>query len=235
MARQAVRAVVQQAQISGITYLHDSVLPPKGSGRLQSLAMIGGAEISARTFVFACGPWLPKVFPDVLGELIYVTRQEVFFFGLPAGDSRFEPPHMPAWIDFTNLVYSVPDVGGSGLKIAIDAHGAEFDPDAGERVITEEGLAAVREHLAQRVPALAHAPLLDARVCQYENTSNGDFLIDRHPAWENLWLVGGGSGHGFKHGPAIGEYVAGVISGETRAEARFTLTGKEKRQWRQVY
>lgn len=235
MARQAVRAVVQQAQINGITYLHDSVLPPKGNGRLQSIALVGGAEITARTFVFACGPWLPKVFPDVLGELIQVTRQEEFFFGVPAGDSRFEPPHMPAWIDFTDLVYSVPDVAGRGCKIAIDAHGAEFDPDAGERVITKEGLAAARQHLAQRVPALADAPLLEARVCQYENTSNGDFLIDRHPAWENLWLVGGGSGHGFKHGPAVGEYVAGVVSGKAQAEPRFTLAGKGKGHRRQVY
>ncbi len=235
MARRAVRALVQQAQINGITYLHDSVLPPKGSGRLQSIALVGGTEISAGTFVFACGPWLPKVFPDVLGELIYVTRQEEFFFGLPAGDPRFEPPHMPTWIDFTDLVYSVPDVGGRGLKIAIDAHGAEFDPDAGERVITKEGLAAAREHLAHRVPALADAPLLEARVCQYENTSNGDFLIDQHPAWENLWLVGGGSGHGFKHGPAVGEYVAGVISGKAQGEPRFTLAGKGKLHRRQVY
>ena len=235
MARQAVRALVQQAQINGITYLHDSVLPPKGSGPLHSLTLVGGAEISAGTFVFACGPWLPKVFPDVLGELIYVTRQEEFFFGVPAGDSRFEPPQMPTWMDFTDLVYSVPDVSGRGLKIAIDAHGPEFDPDVGERMITKEGLAAAREHLAQRIPALAKAPLLEARVCQYENTSNGDFLIDRHPAWQNLWLVGGGSGHGFKHGPAVGEYVAGVISGEGETEPRFMLAGKGKRHRRQVY
>ena len=199
------------------------------------LALAGGGEISAKTFVFACGPWLPKIFPDVLSELIRVTRQEVFFFGVPAGDSRFEPPHMPAWIDFTDLVYSVPDVDGRGFKIAIDAHGTDFDPDSGERVITEAGLAAVREHLARRVPVLADAPLLEGRVCQYENTSNGDFLIDRHPAWENLWLVGGGSGHGFKHGPAVGEYVAGMISGEAQAEPRFTLAGKEKAHRRQVY
>jgi glycine/D-amino acid oxidase-like deaminating enzyme len=102
-------------------------------------------------------------------------------------------------------------------------------------MITKRGLAAAREHLAQRIPALAEAPLLEARVCQYENTSNGDFLIDRHPAWENLWLVGGGSGHGFKHGPAVGEYVAGVISGVGEAEPRFMLARKGKRHRRQVY
>ena len=235
MARQAVRAVVEEAERNGVTHLHDSVLPPKGSGWLQSVATLGSIDISARTFVFACGPWLPKVFPEVLGKIIHVTRQEVFFFGVPAADARFSPPQMPVWIDFTDLVYAVPDVSGRGLKIAIDAHGPEFDPDSGERMITREGLAAARRHLAQRAPALASAPLLESRVCQYENTSNGDFLIDRHPEWENVWLLGGGSGHGFKHGPAIGEYMAGLILGGSKVEPRFALGAKEKRHRRQVY
>ena len=235
MARRAVRAVVKQAQADGLTYLHDSVLPPQGSGRLRSVALASGAEISAREFVFACGPWLPKIFPEVLSELIHVTRQEVLFFGTPAGDSRFGPQQMPAWIDFTDLVYCVPDIDGRGFKIAIDAHGAEFDPDNDSRMSSHEGLSAVREHLKRRVPALADAPVLEARVCQYENTSNGDFLIDRHPAFENLWLVGGGSGHGFKHGPVVGEYVAGMVSGEVKVEPRFTLAGKDRVQRRQVY
>ena len=110
-----------------------------------------------------------------------------------------------------------------------------FDPDKGERVVTAEGLDAVRKFLAQRFPALKNAPLLETRVCQYENTSNGDFLIDRHPAFDNVWLVGGGSGHGFKHGPALGEYVAArVVEGGT-VEPRFTLATKGKVQKRTVF
>ena len=235
MARQAVRAVVTEAQKNGVIHFHDSVLPPQGRGWLQSVATLGNMNVSAKTFVFSCGPWLPKVFPEVLGELIRVTRQEVFFFGVPAGDARFTPPQMPVWIDFTDLVYAIPDVSSRGFKIAIDAHGPEFDPDSGERVITREGLSAVRRYLAQRVPALANAPLLESRVCQYENTSNGDFLIDRHPDWENVWILGGGSGHGFKHGPAVGEYMAGLILGGCPIEPRFALDAKRKRHRRQVY
>ena len=142
---------------------------------------------------------------------------------------------MPAWIDFNDLVYALPNVDGRGFKIAIDAHGAEFDPDTGERVVSVEGLRAVREYLAQRVPRLANAPVTETRVCQYENTSNGDFLIDRHPGFENVWIVGGGSGHGFKHGPAVGEYVAGMIVGRGMAEQRFTSRNKERVQQREVY
>ena len=226
---------MQQAERNGVTCLNDAVLPPKGNGKLESVPTVGGREITAETFVFACGPWLPKVFPDVLGQLIQVTRQEVFFFGVPAGDARFSAPAMPVWIDFNDLVYAIPDVEGRGFKIAMDAHGPEFDPDTGERVVTKEGLEEVRKYLSLRVPALADAPLLETRVCQYENTSNGDFLIDRHPAWKNVWLVGGGSGHGFKHGPAVGEYLVGLISGGGQVELRFTLAAKGTMHRRQVY
>jgi glycine/D-amino acid oxidase-like deaminating enzyme len=235
MALQAVRVIVEEVRRNGITYLHDSVLPPKGDGKLESLITAGGSVIAADTFLFACGPWLPKLFPDLLGELIQVTRQEVFFLGVPAGDDRFSPPRMPVWIDFNDLVYGIPDVGGRRFKIAVDAHGPDFDPDTDDRVATEKGLMEVRRYLAARIPALANAPIVETCVCQYENTSNGDFLIDRHPDLENVWLVGGGSGHGFKHGPAVGQYAAGLISGKAKPEPRFGLASKAKVQRRKVY
>jgi sarcosine oxidase len=234
MARQGVRAVVDAATQDGVTYVEETVLPPTGAGRLESLETSEGQRITAGSFVFACGPWLPKVFPQILGGLIHVTRQEVFYFAVPAGDHRFAPPAMPAWIDFNDLAYAVPDVAGSGFKIAIDAHGPEFDPD-GDRAATDEGLRAVRKYLALRIPALIDAPLLASEVCQYENTSNGDFLIDKHPTLENVWLVGGGSGHGFKHGPAVGEYVVEMISGDREVEPRFSLASKASEHRRKVY
>lgn len=235
MAQPAVLAVVEAAQLNGVTYVKESVMAPTGNGRLESVVTSGGGKITAETFVFACGPWLPRVFPAILGELIHVTRQEVFYFGPPAGDRRFSPPAMPVWIDFNDLVYAIPDIAGCGFKIAIDAHGPEFDPDTGDRSPTPEGLEAVRKYLSFRVPALSNAPLLGSEVCQYENTSNGDFLIDRHPTLENVWLVGGGSGHGFKHGPALGEYVVNRISCGGEIEPRFSLTSKAKLHLRNVY
>ncbi|MCM3903325.1 MAG: FAD-dependent oxidoreductase [Pyrinomonadaceae bacterium] len=235
MARQGVSAAVKAARREGVEYVEDSVLPPQGKGWLESVATVGGKRVSAGTFVFACGPWLPKAFPEILGRLIRVTRQEAFYFGVPSDDSRFASPAMPVWIDFNDLVYAIPDVAGGGFKLAIDAHGPEFDPDKGDRVATREGLAAVRKYLSLRVPALANAPLLGSEVCQYENTSNGDFLIDRHPTRENIWLVGGGSGHGFKHGPAVGEYLVKRMSGGSDVEPRFSLTSKATMHRRSVY
>ena len=217
-------------------YVEEAIRPPSPTnGRLNSIETTSGNEIVAGQFVFACGPWLPKLFPDLLGELIHVTRQEVCFFGVPPGDERFKPGPLPAWIDFNDLVYGLPNLDGHGFKIAIDAHGPQFDPDTGERVVSASGLKAARDYLARRVPLLADAPVTETRVCQYENTSNGDFLVDRHPARENVWLVGGGSGHGFKHGPVVGEYVAEMMNGTGTPEPRFSLATKQKVQERKVY
>ena len=233
MARRAVQAVVAQAKAHGVEYVEEAIAPPQG--KLDSVRTVSGEEIIAGQFVFACGPWLPKLFPELLKDLIYVTRQEVIFLGVPPGDDTFNRGVMPAWIDFNDLVYGLPNVDGRGFKIAIDAHGAEFDPDRGERVVSVDGLKAVREYVAKRVPRLANAPVMETRVCQYENTSNGDFLIDRHPAFENVWIVGGGSGHGFKHGPVVGEYVARMIAGEKVREPRFSLESKQRVQSRAVF
>jgi monomeric sarcosine oxidase len=231
----AVQFVVQAAVAAGVTYLEESVAPPAGQGRLAAVTTASGRSVAAGTFVFACGPWLPKVFPDLLGERIFPTRQEVFYFGPAPGDTRFRSTAMPVWVDFAEEIYGVPDFKGRGFKVAPDRHGPAFDPDSGERVITPETLARVRDFVARRFPGLKDAPLVASEVCQYENTSNGDFLIDRHPDRDNVWLVGGGSGHGFKHGPAVGEYVTARIVEGGAVDERFSLATKEKVQKRAVY
>jgi sarcosine oxidase len=235
MARRAVQAVAKQAQRDGTTFLVESVVSPVQQSKLQSIETVSGLQVFADKFVFACGPWLPKLFPELLKDRIYVTRQEVFFFGTPSGNVSFLPERMPIWVDFNDLVYAFPDLENRGFKLAIDAHGPEFDPDTGDRVVNKSGIAAAQEYLRRRVPSLANASVVESRVCQYENTSNGDFLIDRHPDIENAWFVGGGSGHGFKHGPAVGQYVEALISGTGEVEQRFELATKRRFQQRQVF
>ncbi len=236
LARRAVQTVTREAMRCGVEYLQEAVAPPDDAGQIDAIVTVSGRRITAEKFVFACGPWLPKMFPRLLGERIHPTRQEVFYFGAPASDSRFRPPLMPTWIDFNDEAYGLPEIDGRGVKIAIDRHGPVFDPDQGDRLASSAGLSEVRECLARRLPGLKDAPLLESRVCQYENTSNGDFLIDRHPDFENVWLVGGGSGHGFKHGPAVGEYVAARIAGRSEGiEPRFSLQSKKSTRERAVY
>jgi glycine/D-amino acid oxidase-like deaminating enzyme len=178
---------------------------------------------------------LPKVFPELLAARIRPTRQVVIYFGVPPGDGRFGPEHTPAWVDFPAGVYGLPDLEGRGLKVGLDRHGPPFDPDADDRVLDRASLDTARDWLARRMPALAHAPVIESRVCQYENTATGDFLIDRHPDFDNVWIAGGGSGHGFKHGPAVGEHVAGLVRGTVEPELRFTLATKGTEPRREVY
>jgi glycine/D-amino acid oxidase-like deaminating enzyme len=184
--------------------------------------------------VFACGAWLGKLFPEVLGERIFPTRQEVFYFGVPPDDERFSPPHLPTFLFKTDESYGMPNLESRGLKIALDRHGERIDPDTQSRTVTPSELERMRKYLAYRFPALEGAPVVETRVCQYENTSSGDFLVDCHPDMPNVWLVGGGSGHGFKHGPAMGEYVAGQLSA-AKTEPRFSLQSKRKVQRRAVF
>jgi len=218
-ARRAVQHLVATLIEDGVTLIRR---------RVNGLADIRARRIDA--VIFACGPWLPTLFPDVLRDVIVPTRQEVFFFGTPAGDSRFTTPQLPAWVAFDEGIYGLPDLEHRGVKVAIDAHGPEVDPESLDRTVTAPSVATVREALKRRLPALADAPLLEARVCQYENTTDGHFLLDRLPGHDQVWLAGGGSGHGFKHGPAIGTYVADQIEGHAPADPIFRLHGRPDRQ-----
>lgn len=238
MARRAVQTLVQEFVAAGGEYRQAAILPPKPDATFDSVRTTDGESLSAPRFVFACGPWLPKVFPEILGQRIFPTRQEVFFFAPEAGDTRFEPSHLPGWADFNDgdIFYGMPDLEARGFKIAHDQHGPPIDPDSGDRTPSSQALADVREFIKRRFPALANRPLVESRVCQYENSSNGDFLIDRHPQWENVVLVGAGSGHGFKHGPAVGRYTAALVNGTNKnVETRFSLESKAAQQRRDVH
>jgi|SRR5579883_83758 monomeric sarcosine oxidase len=235
MARRGVQTVIDEAKKKGVEFRIAQAASPKGNGPLPKIAASTGESFSAGQFVFACGPWLGKVFPELLGQRIFPTRQEVFFFGSPAGDARFAAPTLPTWLFNNDEVYGMPDIEFRGLKLARDTHGPRVDPDTQSRITSTEGAEWARSYVCRRFPALKDSPITETRVCQYENTSNGDFLIDRHPDLPNVWLAGGGSGHGFKHGPAFGEYLAGMITGEQKAEPRFSLASKATEQKRTVY
>jgi sarcosine oxidase len=235
MARRAVAAVVTNAEARGVIYQSGEVGPKAIQGKVTSVALRGGGSIRAGAFVFACGPWLPRLFPELLGKRMYITRQEVFFFGVPAGVEDYRAGKLPTWLRHRDDFYGMPDIENRGLKLSCDRHGEAFDPETGPRLPSAKAANETREYLGRRFPAMKDAPIVEARVCQYENSSNGDFLIDRHPDCENVWIAGGGSGHGFKHGPVLGEYCAALVRGEVTPEPRFGILAKPERQRRAVY
>ncbi|HUU32814.1 MAG TPA: FAD-dependent oxidoreductase, partial [Vicinamibacterales bacterium] len=234
-ARRAVAAAVAAAVAGGAVYRTGRVAALDESMAAPRLQLQDGASLDADHYVFACGPWLPAVFPQAVGPRIRPTRQEVLHFGVPAGDRRFGADRMPAWIDFAAGVYGIPDLDAHGFKVGIDRHGAAIDPDTADRLVGDDAVQMTRAFFARRFPALMHAPLVDAHVCQYENTATGDFIVDRHPRWGNVWIAGGGSGHGFKHGPAVGKHVADLVAGRAGVEPRFALAGQAVAAARTVY
>ena len=230
MARQACSAVLDACLRDDAKYLPRQAEPGRiVSGKLQELRLSDGTAVQADAYVFACGPWLGNLFPELLEKRITPTRQEVFFFGTAAGDTRFSDSAMPAWIDLgEHAFYGIPGNQWRGFKLADDTRGVIFDPTTGDRTPSAEGIRTARHYLGRRFPALKDAPLLEARVCQYENSPDGNLILDRHPEAENVWIAGGGSGHGFKLGPAVGEMMTEMLVDGRKPEPLFTLARFEK-------
>ena len=225
LARRACQAVVDAFVREGGEYRTAYVKPGTVSdGRMANIVLSDGNTLSADQFVFACGPWLKTMFPEVLGPHLRISRQEMFYFGTPADDNRFDAGALPAWTDLGDEVwYGVPGGEQRGFKVADDARGPEHDPSTTGRTVSASGIKVAAEYIAYRFPGLEGAPLIESRVCQYTNTPDSDFIADRHPEADNVWLLGGGSGHGFKHGPALGEMVAAQVLGTKPVEETFAL------------
>jgi sarcosine oxidase len=205
-AREALIAVGEAFERKGGTLRIIRAMPtPAVSGRMEALALDGGETLSAGQFVFACGSWLRKMFPMVVAPKLETPRREVFLFGPPPGDTRFSWPHLPVFSEAS--YYGFPDFDRRGLKVCPVGGAVEMDPDSDERVVTPHYVRRAYEYVARRFPAMRGQPVIETRVCQLENTVDEHFLIDRHPDMSNVLLAGGGSGHGFKHGPVLGEYL----------------------------
>jgi glycine/D-amino acid oxidase-like deaminating enzyme len=222
-ARAGCSVVLARFLAEGGTYREVAVEPaPAGASPGDGVRLSDGSTVAADVYVFACGPWLGQLFPD-LATRVRPTRQEVFYFGIPPR-AEFRDGALPVWLDRgPGTFYSIPS-GGRGIKLASDDRGEPFDPTAGDRTPTAAGLAAARAKLEQRLPGLRGAPVIEAKVCQYEQTPDSHFIVDRLPGAGHVWIAGGGSGHGFKHGPAVGELVAEAVLGLRKPEPQFLLS-----------
>lgn len=181
-------------------------------GRLEDVVLENGERISAQSFVFACGPWLPKVFPDVLDGWIDTPTRHLFFIGTPPDDPSFTARHHPNFSIPGGYGFAALEGDNRGFKVGMGG-GEQRDPDAGDRTIPDGRVAELRSLLGRWFPALRGQPLLDTGVHHADYTVDGHFIIDTHPGLENVWFAGGGSGHGYKHGPCIGKYTANRVAG----------------------
>jgi glycine/D-amino acid oxidase-like deaminating enzyme len=226
-ARRACEHVAALVAIEGGACRQIGVRAPMSmdGGRLERVVFTDGTTLAADSVVFACGPWLGAMFPDAVGHRIVSTRQAVLYFMTPPGDRRFLDAQLPVWVDFAGdrIYYGIPGNDSHAFKVADDTSGPAFDPTDGSRALDDDEVARTRAYLRVRFPALADAPLAGGEVCQYAATADSDFVIDRHPVAANVWIAGGGSGHGFKMGPVVGEIVAAAVLGEAAPDPAFRL------------
>jgi len=205
---------------AGILYARLATRTLANAVRLETGRVLPAAAPDADIVVWACGSWLPKLFPDLVEQRI--SRRDIFFAGVDGNWAG-----RPGFCDYAGPYYGHGELDGHGLEVAWDGPGAEIDPDALERLPDPESAQRAREYLGRRFPALADAPLIGSRVCQYDLTIDTHFLFDRHPERADWWLLGGSSGHGFKHGPALAEYVVDCIEGRRDPEPFHALGPRE--------
>ena len=217
-ARDATRTVFREAVRQGVRFVTGTAKP------VSSAVEVGGDRLTADRVVWACGAWLAGVFPALVD--LRVTKQDVFYLGAAL---EWQTPPVPAWIDYEGSIYGLGDLDGRGVKVASDLEGPPFDPDAEARLPSAESERVVRDYVARRFPALARAPVVGTRTCPYALTRDTNFIVARHREHDAVWLLGGGSGHGFKHGPALGEYVASLLAGEQEPDERFALGARGAR------
>lgn len=210
MARESCHAVADAFRKGGGKIVIAKAIPgKKSSNQMQFLDLGNGETIKAEKYIFACGPWMAKVFPDVFTKKLEVYRRDVFFVGSPSGDTRYAYPNFPVWSD--GNMYGMPDLRGQGLKVAPFPDYNSIDPDTDERMVNPYVTKQVHDYVNFRFPGLKNQPIVSTRVCQLTFSTDEHFIIDKHPSMGNVWFVAAGSGHGFKHGPALGEYVANRI------------------------
>jgi len=215
-AREGCVAVAQAFEKKGGRFVTAKVeLGARAGGSLQDVALSTGQRVSAQTFVFACGPWLPKVFPSVMKNKLATPRRAVFFYGTPPGDERFTYPNFPTWS--VDNAYGFPSIEGRGFKVVPTFERELVDPDTQEHSLTADELRKGRAFAAKWFPALARQPLVDSRICQREDSIDDHFIVQQHPELGNVWIVGGGSGHGYKHGIMLGDYVAHRVTGQDKS------------------
>jgi glycine/D-amino acid oxidase-like deaminating enzyme len=209
-AQRAVRALAAQAVAHGARIVRARARPDRSG------AVAGSARLEGDVVVWACGAWLTRLFPELVS--LRVTRQELLFF---AGGTEWRTPSVPGWVDYDRAMYGTGNVDGLGVKAAVDIEGPPLDPDE-ELVASGQTEHSTRAYLRERFPALERAPLIGARTCRYELTLDTHFIAAQHPHHPSVWLVGGGSGHGFKHGPALAERLVAAFADEPMPE-RFAL------------
>lgn len=238
-ARDAVQAAVALGRDAGVEFKIGRVTPgPIVDGRMDGITLGDGTRLSADSYVFCCGPWTEKLFPDALRNRTRIPIGHVCYFGTPLGDDRFTFPNLPTWNVPGVTGWAALPVDSRGFRVrgalapppppraagaeedappppqAAPSDPRQQDPDLSSRWSNQDRVDGSRRVLQKYFPALADAPLLETRSCHYESSVNRNFIVDRLPGADNAWVAGMGQAEGFKFSIVMGEYVAKRVLGE---------------------
>jgi sarcosine oxidase len=211
-ARAATKALARRALERGARIEQGEALPDGAAVRL------GRRRLEADRVVWACGAWLARLFPELVE--LRVTQQDLFFLEAPP---EWSTPPVPGFVDYEGAAYGLGMLDGHGMKVAPDVDGPPLDLDEWPRTHSPHNERRAREYVRRRFPALGNSPLRSTAVCQYSLTADTHFIAAPHPRHPSVWLLGGGSGHGFKHAPALAERMAAWLGGDEGPEPRFGL------------
>lgn len=175
-------------------------------------ASVEDVRADAERVLVAAGAWTPLLLPETTA-LISVVGQPVLHFRPPEPE-RWRAPQFPPYTADVGRTgfYGFPALADGTLKLANHGAGHAVHPDA-PREIEAGDEARFRAFLARALPGLGQPPLIGSRLCLYDDTPDGHFLVDRHPGREGVFVAAGGSGHAFKFAPVLGGLIADVVEG----------------------
>ena len=174
-----------------------------------------GHTYHARQVLVAAGAHTPYLVPE-LAPYIRVTGHSIFWV-VPSNKRLFSAPNFSVFTaDISNTGwYGFPVHPETGvLKVGKHSKGETLNPISDDRIVKQDEIVEFRSFLSMTFPALAEAPLVYTRKCLYTDTLDGHFWIDQHPDIKRLYVCTGGSGHGFKMGPVVGEITADILEGK---------------------
>ena len=211
-ADKVVARLVEEAQAAGVVVsAGTSVVRLIEDGpRTVGVVTDGGMHQRADYVVVSAGPWTPTLLPH-LQDLMWPVGQPVLYFR-PENPADYRPPHFLPWAADISRTgwYGFPAMEDGVVKVSNHGPGRRMAPDESREVPPAEEMR-FREFLSQTIPSLAGAPLIGSRYCLYCDTWDGNFWIDHDPEREGLVVATGGSGHGFKFAPVLGNLIADVL------------------------
>lgn len=219
----AIELLVAYARALGVE-IHEGQTCEKlliDKGKLNGLITKEGARFDCGHAIIASGAYTPSIVP-ALKPYMRATGHPVFWLN-PSSTKMYNSDHLPVFMaDIANSgFYGFPYIDHPGvMKIAKHADGLLLNPELDDRLVTTDDILDMRRFVSESFPMLSKAPLVYTRRCLYADTLDGHFWIDQHPEIQNLSVSTGGSGHGMKMGPIIGEITADMAEGKEHQYAK---------------